>query len=164
MSPEHSNILAFAKLPRRIVICRFSKMFGFCTFSTAGGIVKVGSERLTFLLAGSWIMFRNEMNISLDLHIAQQLHLSTMYNKYGINLKICTTLSIWDNLLKINEVFPPFPWNLFPASSFSESFWEGFKKRETEEQLTGFSSFRTGSSGLSWCFRSPQSGPDDDEH
>ena len=92
--PSVSNILAFAKLPRRIV-GRFSKMFGFCTFSTAGGIVKVGSERLTFLLAGSWIMFRNEMNISLDLHIAQQLHLSTMYNKYGINLKICTTLSIW---------------------------------------------------------------------
>ena len=92
--PSVSNSLAFAKLPRRIVICRFSKMFGFCTFSTAGGIVKVGSERLTFLLAGSWIMFRNEMNISLDLHIAQQLHLSTMYNKYGINLKICTTLSI----------------------------------------------------------------------
>ena len=82
-----SKIFGFAILPRRIVgpeICKFSKTFGFCTFSTAGGIVKVGSARLTFLLAGSWIMFRNEMNISLDLHNAPQLHLSTMYNEEDI--------------------------------------------------------------------------------
>ena len=29
-------------------------------------------------------MFRIEMNISLDLHIAPQLHLSTMYNEEDI--------------------------------------------------------------------------------
>lgn len=82
-----SNFFGFARLPRRIVdpeICKFSKKIGFCAFSAAAGIVKVGSARLTFLLAGSWIMFRNEMNISRDLHNAPQLHLSTMYNEEDI--------------------------------------------------------------------------------
>ena len=32
-------------------------------------------------------MFRNEMNIRLDLHIAPQLHLSTMYNGEDIKPK-----------------------------------------------------------------------------